>query len=184
MPTGKFAEILKAKTDVEAYTRRSASGKLVRVKSYKHARVALSGRVAREKERRLARKKENGPIEKSVIAVLKVRGVIPNKPGVKNWVEVAGGLPAYIDDVAGALYTKRGFTVSHAIASAVNKMKKWARGGGDVSAATQAKAQRALAQWEKMKASTKVKKDAAPQDEVEAVLALGVTRRMEILRDC
>lgn len=128
----------------------------------------------------------------AVEELLKVRGVIPNKPGVKNWVEVAGGLPAYIDDVAGALYTKRGFSVSKAIATAVNRMKQWARGGGGVTAKTQAKAAKALAQWEKMKARTKLKKAAGDVDpldvettieEVEAVLALGVDLRNEILRE-
>lgn len=133
-------------------------------------------------------------VQKSVGAVselLKVRGAIPNKPGVKNWVEVAGGLPGYIDDVAGALYTKRGFTVSHAIATAVNKMKKWAAGGDGVSAKTKAKAAAALAQWEKMRArATGSRLSKASQlkiessiEEVEAVLALGVDVRNEILQE-
>lgn len=46
-------------------------------------------------------------------------------------------------------------TISHAIATAINQVKKWAAGGEDVTPATRAKAARALAQWEKMKASTK-----------------------------
>lgn len=141
---------------------------------------------------------ELGAVSKStgsVQVLLKVRGAIPNKPGVKNWVEVAGGLPAYIDDVAGALYTKRGFSVSHAIATAVNKMKKWARGGDGVTKKTQAKAAKALAQWEKMRAKANAKRVSKAYEgkdplhvettieEVEAVLALGVDLRNEILRE-
>jgi hypothetical protein len=72
---------------------------------------------------------------------------IPNKPGVTNWVEKSGGLPSYIRRIARHLVADQGFTVSHAIATAVNTVKKWARGGGGVTAATQAKAAAALASW-------------------------------------
>lgn len=76
-----------------------------------------------------------------------------------NWVEKAGGLPKYIEDIAVALIRDQGWTRERAIATAVSRVKKWAAGGGDVNADTQAKAAKALAEWEKMKASTKVKKD-------------------------
>lgn len=71
-----------------------------------------------------------------------------------NWVEDAGGLPKYIREIADSLM-KRGFGESRAIATAVNTVKRWARGGpaaaggkGRVGAATQAKAAAALAEWE------------------------------------
>lgn len=71
-----------------------------------------------------------------------------------NWVEEVGGLPKYIREIADSLI-KRGFSESRAIATAVNTVKRWARGGparaggeGSVSAATQAKAAAALAEWE------------------------------------
>ena len=49
-------------------------------------------------------------------------------------------------------------TISHAIASAINTVKKWcAGGGGDTKADTKAKACAAVAQWEAKKKSTKVK---------------------------
>lgn len=120
-----------------------------------------------------------------IIVLRKVRGAIPNKPGVKNWVEVAGGLPAYIDDVAGALYTKRGFSVSHAIATAVSKIKKWMVTG---SPAVKAKAAKAIAQWEKMRASSgsSFKKSlfGLPNiAEAEAVMALPLDVRLEILAE-
>lgn len=72
---------------------------------------------------------------------------IPNQPGKTNWVEKAGGLPSYVRRIAKHLVADQGFTVSHAIATAVNTVKKWARGGGGVTAKTQATAAKALAEW-------------------------------------
>lgn len=72
--------------------------------------------------------------------------LVPNKPGVKNWVERKGGLPKYIADIAGDLISEKGFSVSHAIATAVSQCKKWCAKGN-------AKACKAIAQWEKMKLS-------------------------------
>lgn len=63
-----------------------------------------------------------------------------------NWVEKAGGLPRYIKRVAKHLRAK-GMSQSHAIAAAVNTIKRWARGGGNVKPDTVAKAQAALAEW-------------------------------------
>lgn len=74
-----------------------------------------------------------------------------------NWVDDVGGLPRYIRRIANNLM-KRGFTESRAIATAVNTVKRWARGGpasrggkGRVSAKTQAKAAAAVAEWEAKK---------------------------------
>jgi hypothetical protein len=72
-----------------------------------------------------------------------------------NWVARAGGLPAYVQHVAHALHEKRGMTVSHAIAAAINTIKRWSRGGGGVDANTQAAAIKALSEWEAMKAKAK-----------------------------
>lgn len=80
---------------------------------------------------------------------------IPNKPGKSNWVEKTGGLPPYIERIAKHLVADQGFSVSHAIATAVNTVKRWARGGGDVKPATKAKAAAAVARWEAMKAKTR-----------------------------
>lgn len=78
-----------------------------------------------------------------------------------NWVDDVGGLPKYIREIADSLM-KRGFTESRAIATAVNTVKRWARGGpaskggkGSVSAKTQAKAAAALAEWEAKKIRAK-----------------------------
>lgn len=95
---------------------------------------------------------------------------VPNKPGVSNWVEDAGGLPAPIRDVAGALIEKRGFTTSHAIATAVSKAKKWCATGNGTYC-------KAVAQWEKMRGHAAAKDlvksaDWTAEHEVEAVMAL------------
>lgn len=80
---------------------------------------------------------------------------VPNKPGKKNWVEKTGGLPEYINRIAKDLMDK-GMTESHAIATAVNTVKRWARGGGKVTPKTRAKAAAALAEWESKKAASHV----------------------------
>lgn len=69
-----------------------------------------------------------------------------------NWVARRGGLPNYIQHVAHAL-VRDGMDESRAIATAVNTIKRWARGGGGVSKDTQAAAAKALAEWESKKAS-------------------------------
>lgn len=85
-----------------------------------------------------------------------------------NWVDDVGGLPAYIDRIRKDLQ-ERGFAESHAIATAVNAVKRWARGGpareggeGHVSPATQAKAAAALAEWEAKKAAAGAAGEAEP----------------------
>lgn len=77
------------------------------------------------------------------------------KPG-KNWVEGSGGLPEYICRIARAI-KRSGKTTSQAIAIAVSRVKKWAAGGDDVDADTRAKAAKAVAQWEALKAKNKAK---------------------------
>lgn len=83
-----------------------------------------------------------------------------NKPGVSNWVEKAGHLPKYIERIAKHLVSDQGFTESRAIATAVNTVKKWATGlnhnGSRISAATQAKAAAAYAEWKAKAASSSV----------------------------
>jgi hypothetical protein len=69
-----------------------------------------------------------------------------------NWVEKAGGLPIYIKRIAKHLQ-EQGMSESHAIASAVNTVKRWSRGGKGVKADTVAKALAALADWEAKKAT-------------------------------
>lgn len=70
-----------------------------------------------------------------------------------NWVEEAGGLPNYICNVAKHM---PGPTTSAKIAQAISTIKRWIA-DPDTSAETKAKATAAIAQWEKMKASTHAK---------------------------
>ena len=70
--------------------------------------------------------------------------------GRQNWVDKAGGLPKFIRAIAHALIRK-GMDKSKAIATAVNTVKRWAAGGKGVNAKTQAKAVKALAEWEAKK---------------------------------
>lgn len=75
---------------------------------------------------------------------------IPNKPGVTNWVQEAGGLPKYIERVAKHIHHDSGYSVSRAIAAAVSQTKKRAAGGNKQAAA-------AIVKWNKMKASSNSK---------------------------
>lgn len=75
----------------------------------------------------------------------------------KNWVENGGGLPNYICKIARAVM-KSGKTKSSAIAIAVSRVKKWAAGADGVDKDTQAKAAKAVAEWEALKAKHKAKK--------------------------
>lgn len=68
----------------------------------------------------------------------------------ENWVEKAGGLPNYIRRIAKHIHSDSGLSISHAIAAAVNRVKKLcAKGNAEACAA--------VASWEKKKASTRIK---------------------------
>lgn len=84
-------------------------------------------------------------------------------PGKSNWVEDNGGLPNYICEIARAILRDEATggapptkSVSRAIAIAVGRVKRWASGVG-VKADTQAKAAKAVAQWEALKAKAHAK---------------------------
>lgn len=68
----------------------------------------------------------------------------------KNWVETEGGLPRYIEKVALGIMKGTGMPRERAIPIAISRIKVWATGKG-VNADTQAKAIKALAEWEKLK---------------------------------
>lgn len=87
---------------------------------------------------------------------------LERKPGgPDNWVEASGGLPKYIERIAKRLHYEKGMTISHAIATAVNTVKRWARmgkvakhgdpGNSHVTAKTAALAAAAVASWEAKK---------------------------------
>lgn len=85
---------------------------------------------------------------------------LERKPGgPDNWVERAGGLPSYIERIAKHLHYEKGFSISRAIATAVNTVKRWAKGGTvtkhgttkRISPQTQALAAKAVMEWEAKK---------------------------------
>ena len=92
------------------------------------------------------------------------------QPG-KNWVENAGGLPAYIHSIACAL-VRDGKSIQNAIQIAVSRTKAWCAGGDNVNADTRAKACAAIAEWEEKKVKAKAKRG-TPM-EVETREGMGV----------
>lgn len=89
---------------------------------------------------------------------------LERKPGgPDNWVEKTGGLPKYIERIAKHLHYEKGYSISRAIATAVNTVKRWAKGGTvtksgtteTVSPATVAKSIKAVAEWMAKRAAAK-----------------------------
>lgn len=80
-----------------------------------------------------------------------------NRSPKKNWVEAAGGLPRYIERIAKHIHYEGGKDISTAISMAISQVKRWAAGGGGVSAKTQALAAKAVAQWEALKSKNAAK---------------------------
>lgn len=80
-----------------------------------------------------------------------------------NWVERAGGLPSYIERIAVHLVNERGFSVGHAVATAVNAARTWCSTGDvkqwpgfqNINAGSRAEACAAVARWEAMKAAAR-----------------------------
>lgn len=70
-----------------------------------------------------------------------------------NWLKKVGGLPAYIRAIAHSL-RRGGMDESRAISTAIATVKRWAVGGGNVTAATRARAAKAVAEWEVKKAAS------------------------------
>lgn len=83
---------------------------------------------------------------------------LASKPGKNNWIEKTSdwGLPTYIAKLAQGMM-KRGMSKSRAIASAIHDCKVWAAGGKNVKPDTRAKAAKALAEWEALKAKNKAR---------------------------
>lgn len=77
--------------------------------------------------------------------------VSPTGHGGDNFVTRGGGLPPYVRAIVHSL-KRHGHTESQAVELAIGTIKRWARGEGNVSAATRARAAKALAEWEALKA--------------------------------
>lgn len=99
-----------------------------------------------------------------ILALATSSASLADSPGDKdNWIERAGPggrggeLPRYVRKIARAIM-KTGKSKSQAIAIAISRIKRWAAGGDGVNADTVAKAAKALAEWESLKAKNSAKK--------------------------
>jgi hypothetical protein len=100
----------------------------------------------------------------SDLSKINSRAPLDRSPG-KNWVENSGGLPMYIRRIANHLHQEKGMTIGHAIAVAVNVVKKMCATGDinfpgkqQVNPKSHAEACAAVASWERKKASARVSK--------------------------
>jgi hypothetical protein len=97
-------------------------------------------------------------------------------PGEQNWVDQVQGLPSLVERVAKHLHYEKGYTISRAIATAVNWNKKMCSTGtafgGKVKVGARAKAAacRAVAQWERKKGQARATPNKKSLPEPEWVL--------------
>lgn len=91
-------------------------------------------------------------------------------------IERAGGLPAYVHSIACSIHEKRGLSIQASIRIALDRIRVWARGGKGVDPKTQAKAAKALAQWEALRAKSKAKRVAASVSETALEKILRLTK--------
>jgi len=106
-----------------------------------------------------------------------------NRSPKQNWVEKAGELPAYIREIARSIHEKRGTPLDRAIPIAIATVKKWARGGDGVNPDTQAKAAKAVAEWEKLKATSHAGKKDDQAETIESTLFPHLPGTYEELRE-
>lgn len=96
---------------------------------------------------------------------------LDESPG-SNFVQDNGGLPNYICRIAKAI-KRSGKSTSQAIAIAISRCRKWAAGGDDVDADTRAKAAKAIAEWDALRARSKTKTAAKNASKVAASRGTG-----------
>lgn len=105
-------------------------------------------------ERAVSQKRINLTNDDVVLIVELSRGSTLDRSPKKNWVELEGGLPKKIEDLAKAL-VRNGRSIQNAIQIAVGKAKVFAVTVDDP--AKRAEWAASVAEWEKMKASSKAK---------------------------
>lgn len=76
------------------------------------------------------------------------------------WHHKGMQLPAYIQHIANDLMQQRGMGESQAVQMAIGVCERWARGGSGVTPETRAKAAAAIAEWNALKAKSKVSRSA------------------------
>lgn len=113
---------------------------------------------------------------RSVVSSRAFPGLERKPGGPDNWVEAAGGLPDYIERIAKHLHYERGYSISRAIAVAVNTVKRWAAGGTvtksgttkHITPATQAQAAAAVASWNAKRAAGRLAKISLSEPDISA----------------
>lgn len=89
----------------------------------------------------------------------------------KNWVTKAGGLPPYIRAVIHA-FKRKGVPEQDAVQRAIGVIRDWAAGKGNVTAATQARAVKALAEWEALRTKARTTHDHSKETPMAIDLAV------------
>lgn len=122
--------------------------------------------MARKKIEKATRPARHTPRADEIPVELAGLGELPNPSTddiafAKNWVDKHGGLPPYIKRISKHL-TRKGMSKSHAIATAVNVVKKMCATGDtnwpgkqQVNAGSRTRACSAVQRWEAMKAAAK-----------------------------
>lgn len=95
-------------------------------------------------------------LDDDLVTLAKGRSPLDRSPKA-NWVEKSGGLPSGIEDLAVKL-NRKGMSVSHAIATAVSKAKRWAVTSKDPKVKARWTAE--VAKWEALKLKNKARKAA------------------------
>jgi hypothetical protein len=97
-----------------------------------------------------------------------------------NWVTKNGGLPLYIRAVAHA-QKRAGMSETQAVVLAIGVIRRWAKGEGNVTPATRARAAKALAEWDALKAKshTHSSEAAMPASSTAILLAVSAAQRKQ-----
>lgn len=137
-----------------AQRRAAAAQRMTALRARQQARRVAAVRARARRQRAMT---ASARIEEAAVMALVVE--VLAEPEAFNWVEDAGGLPSFVKRIAKHLRAK-GFSESHAIATAINAVKKMCASGDtnwpgaqQVNAKSRAQACAALARWERMKAA-------------------------------
>jgi hypothetical protein len=93
-----------------------------------------------------------------------------NDHGGKNWVSKAGGFPDWFHAIVNAM-RRKGKTEGRAVAIAWGTVRRWARGGGNVTPETRAKAAAMVAQLDAMRGAAQLTAESTPAVELAVPIA-------------
>lgn len=102
--------------------------------------------------------------------------VHPTGHGGDNFVTRGGGFDPYLRAIINAL-KRKGHSESEAVQLAIGTVQRWARGEGNVTAATRARAAKSLAHWEALRAKAHANLTAAPANVID-LASLSTAARM------